>query len=71
METGTRLDCSPEALERQLGPEVYAMAVNAAMAAPAPSPAKVEAVRRILAPAVARCMSKRAKSRQPALDRAA
>jgi hypothetical protein len=51
-------DCefSPEALSARLGPEVYAFAVQAAMDAPAPSAAKVEAVRRILAPAVALVM---------------
>jgi hypothetical protein len=65
------IEYSPEALEQRLGSEVYAMAVAAAHAAPPPSPAKVEAVRRILAPAVARCTTTRVKVRQPALDRAA
>lgn len=64
-------DFSREALMARLGPAVYAIAEKAAADAPAPSLAKVEAVRRILAPAVARCMAKPAKARQPALDRAA
>lgn len=46
-------DFSPEALAARLGSEAYEFAVNAALAAPAPSPAKVEAVRRILARSVA------------------
>lgn len=46
-------DFSPEALATRLGADVYAFAVEAALDAPAPTPAKVEAVRRILARSVA------------------
>lgn len=68
--TPSPLDFSREALMARLGPDVYAIAEQAAAEAPAPSPAKVEAVRRILAPGVARCMAMQA-GRKPVLERAA
>lgn len=58
---------SPEALTARLGPDLYALALEAAAQAPAPSPLKVEQVRRILAPAVARTVARG----HPALSRAA
>lgn len=70
--TPTVADFSPSALAERLGADVYALAVQAAMDAPAPSAAKVEAVRRILAPAVARAVAdSRTKSKRPELSRAA
>jgi hypothetical protein len=41
---------SPEALEARLGPDLYAACVQAAQAAPPPTPAVVERVRLIFAP---------------------
>jgi len=68
-QTGT---FSPEALAERLGPEVYAMAIEAAASAPAPSAAKVERVRRILAPAVARAAKQQqVRPVRPELSRAA
>jgi hypothetical protein len=60
---------SPEALAERLGPELYAMAVESALNAPVPSPAKVEAVRRILERSVA-SLARKAPER-PRLSRVA
>lgn len=65
------VDYSRDALRARLGAEVYAIAEKAAADAPPPSAAKVESVRRILAPAVTRAMAARPKVARPALERAA
>lgn len=63
---------SPESLAERLGPELYALAVESALNAPAPTPAKVEAVRRILARSVA-ALARQSPERieRPDLSRAA
>jgi hypothetical protein len=66
------VDFSPEALTGRLGAELYALAVASALSAPAPTPAKVAAVRRVLARSVA-IVARQAPERasQPQLSRAA
>jgi hypothetical protein len=63
---------SPAALSGRLGTDLYALAVAAALAAPTPSPQKVEAIRRILSPVAGRVAeSARKSARRPAMERAA